>query len=1028
MKPDALIGHSIGEYVAATVAGALTLEDALRLVLVRGEWMAKASPGAMLAVPRDEQAVVASLEGKDLWLAAVNGPSRCVVAGRADAIDELKTRLAAAGIDAQLLRTSGAFHSGLMDHVIGPLTEAASSIRASAPRIPFISNVTGTWTTLAEVSDPGYWGRQLRQPVRFAAGVQQLLDAGNTVFLEAGPGQTLGAFVRGCAAGRDDLTVISSLRHAMESTSDDQRLASALARAWMSGASIDWQAYRGLERRSRVELPPYPFDRQRYWIEARQGAAVAGPSPNRQLVKNGDVDSWFSVPSWTRAPLGTGTPSSGETWLLFADAAGVTSALAASATARGVKVVTVSAGSSFAWHDSSNAVLNPALAADYDTLVGDLIARGLAPRRVVHLWNLDNTATSPESDSDFAATQQRGFYSLLALVQALARRRVTSPIDVTIVGDHLERVVDGDAVNAAKSPLLGLCLVVPQEYPHVRCGVVDLGPAGNADQSSLAGLLAAEVAAPSPGTTVAHRNGERLIKGHQPVPLAGANRPLLRDGGVYFITGGLGRVGLTIAGHLARAHRARFALVSRTGAQADQQQAAVDALRAFGAEVMVLSADVADEAQLRAAIASVARQFGSVNGVFHAAGVQRLAGLATLDAAESVEQFKAKIAGSRALQRALDGIDLDFVLLTSSLSSVLGGLGMGAYAAANRYLDGLADERASGPTRWISVNLDAWRFDDGATGTTLSDLAMTPLEAVSALTRILDEGAPNRVIVSTADLGARLTRYVTGSQDQPIQSSTEPLALHERPELATDYSRPADALEETISEVWQSLLGIDKIGRHDNFFELGGHSLLLVAMHAELNTRLGRDVAITDLFKFPTISLLSSHLERDGVIQPVAPAVVRRAAAPSEIDRNSVAVIGMAGRFPWRARPDGVLEQPPRRHRVDHAADRRGADRTRRAGRVVEFPGLRQGGQRHHRRRPVRRRVLRLYAARGRDHRSAASRVPRVRVGSARARGVRPRVVPGTHRRLRGRRAARLPGAPGRAGQAWLKRSGTLQT
>ena len=250
-----------------------------RLVLVRGEWMAKAAPGAMLAIPRDEQTVAAWLDHKDLWLAAVNGPSRCVVAGPPGAIDDLKTRLAAAGIEAQLLRTSGAFHSGLMDHVIGPLTEAASSIRPSAPRIPFISNVTGTWATLAQVSDPGTGAGSCGQPVRFAAGVQQLLDAGHTVFVEAGPGQTLGAFVRGCAPGRDDLTVISSLRHAMESTSDDERLASALARVWMSGASIDWQAYRGSERRLRVELPPYPFDRQRYWIEARQGATVAGPPP-----------------------------------------------------------------------------------------------------------------------------------------------------------------------------------------------------------------------------------------------------------------------------------------------------------------------------------------------------------------------------------------------------------------------------------------------------------------------------------------------------------------------------------------------------------------------------------------------------------------------------------------------------------------------------------------------------------------------------------------------------------------------------
>ena len=293
----------------------------------------------------------------------------------------------------------------------------------------------------------------------------------------------------------------------------------------------------------------------------------------------------------------------------------------------------------------------------------------------------------------------------------------------------------------------------------------------------------------------------------------------------------------------------------------------------------MFSADVADEPQLRDAIASATQQFGALNGVIHAAGVQRLTALGSLDIAASEDQFKAKVAGSRSLQRAVDGLDLDFVLLTSSLSSILGGLGMGAYAAANRFLDGLADERASGPTRWISVNLTRGDSTMGrrARVERAGDDAVRGGQRPCARS---GQGAPSRVIVSTADLGARLHRYVTGSQGDSTPASAEPLALHERPELATDYSRPADAMEETISEVWQSLLGIDKIGRHDNFFELGGHSLLLVAMHAELNARLGRDVAITDLFKFPTISLLSAHLERGGAMQPVAPAIVRRETTP----------------------------------------------------------------------------------------------------------------------------------------------------
>ncbi|HEX7185752.1 MAG TPA: amino acid adenylation domain-containing protein, partial [Thermoanaerobaculia bacterium] len=274
VAPAAMLGHSLGEYVAACLAGVLTLEDALRLVAVRGRLMQELPAGAMTAVALAEEEV-APLLGSELSVAAVNEPGRCVISGTIEAVEVLERRLAEEGKGFRRLHTSHAFHSSMMEPILGRFREEVVKVRLSPPRLPWISNLTGTWITPEEATDPEYWVRHLRQPVRFADGIATLL-AEDRILLEVGPGNALTTLARRQAAaigrGRD---VIASARHPKEKGEDPAVLLMALGRLFLAGLEVDWKRLYPGEHRRRVPLPTYPFERQRYWIGGR-GAVAAG--------------------------------------------------------------------------------------------------------------------------------------------------------------------------------------------------------------------------------------------------------------------------------------------------------------------------------------------------------------------------------------------------------------------------------------------------------------------------------------------------------------------------------------------------------------------------------------------------------------------------------------------------------------------------------------------------------------------------------------------------------------------------------
>jgi phthiocerol/phenolphthiocerol synthesis type-I polyketide synthase E len=724
VRPQAMIGHSIGEYVAACLAGVFGLEDGLALVAARGRLMQSMPSGSMLSVPLAE-ADVQSLLNDALTVATINGPSRCVVAGPTEAIVALEQQLAEEGIACRRLHTSHAFHSAMMDPILEPFGKEVRRVQLRAPQIPYVSNVSGAWITPAEATDPVYWAQHLRQAVRFSDGVSVLAQIPEQVLLEVGPGRTLRTLAQRHPDRPAEQVVLSSMRHPQDVMDDGAFLLQSMGQLWLTGVLIDWSAFYQGERRLRLSLPTYPFERKRYWIEPMEDSLAQSVS----LFKNPNIANWFYVPSWKRTmPPVQESQETESRWLLFGDGDGLSAKLAQQLRAQGYQVVTVLAGEEFTANGDMYTI-HPAHRDDYETLLTTLDERDQVPTHIVHLWNV---APLDASAADFTEKAlQRSFYSLLFLAQAIGAKSLSQNLQLAVLSSNMQKVASDEVVCPEKATLLGPCKVIPQEYPNIICRSVDivLPEAGSEQEAQLVEQLIAELKTSAPDSIIAYRGYDRLVQTYELAPLAelkGEGNCKLREGGVYLITGGLGGIGLTLAEHLAQTVQARLVLTSRSHfpePEAREQWLAthdpqdrtslrirtVQALEALGAEVMVVQADVTDRVRMEAGVRAACERFGTVHGVIHSAGLPG-AGVMQLKAEEiAASVLMPKVQGTRVLEAIFQDISLDFLVLCSSLASATGGLGQVDYCAANAFMDAFAHARnGRNGTMTVSVNWDAW--------------------------------------------------------------------------------------------------------------------------------------------------------------------------------------------------------------------------------------------------------------------------------------------------------------------------------
>lgn len=908
IEPQSMLGHSLGEYTAAALAEVMSIEDALRLIARRGRLMQATPAGSMLAVSQSANDISAWLNS-DLAIAAINSSDLCTIAGSPEAIRELEAELKAQGIACQSLRTSHAFHSALVEPAIEPFLAEIRKIKLNTPRIPFISCISGTWIQPAEALNPEYWARQMRLSVQFDAALTELLHDESRILLDAGPGQTLRRLAQRKFRRHAGHHVFAAMPPA--AAQGERRTAlSALGRLWELGVNVNWLAVR-LSRSQRVHLPTYPFDRNRYWIDPAISGRQAGEmrsdtSATSQDRKDPDLSKWFWVPSWRLVPPSLIKCSERGAWMVRCNEPVLGEEVCLLLEAAGETVIRVWNGRDFRRDDDFTYVIDPRLREHHERVWDSIQELDVSVGNIIDLTGIDASDFMQESPGDVQEALDRDrLEGYILSIQALIRRNDGRPYRAFFVTSHVVDVESIDRTNPAKTAVLAMSRTLHDEYENFHCRVIDVGPPSDLPQlRRTARQIVDEVRAESTPDVVAYRGINRWVRGFERAEMRSPlndSHPRSKDG-AYLILGGLGSVGLAVAEHLVLTAKVKLVLASRTALPSrvnwdkilnmDSNSIVAHRIRSvlsleeLGAQVETVAADITDFDQISSVIENVAVRFGAIRGIIHAAGVTSGPSAFCPWPKLNVEAFeiqsRAKLHGLRVLADVVHAKDVSYVLLMSSNSSIVGGLGFTAYAAANCSMNAFAERLAkqNERTRWISASWDHWpETRIAGLSSDLSDLygdlaeadvmkalelkyryAMARSEAQIALSYVLNFPHTGHIIVSTGNLKKRLSvRYAQPSVPNSFSQTGSDVSEVRipRPSLKNVFVAPRNELETTLAEVWEDFLGIDRIGVHDDFFELGGHSLLATKLVAEVRSKVGAELALAKLFEGPTVAQMA---------------------------------------------------------------------------------------------------------------------------------------------------------------------------
>ncbi|TWU57198.1 type I polyketide synthase [Rubripirellula reticaptiva] len=720
VQPTAMLGHSMGENTAAYMAGVMSFDDALQLIVLRGQLLEKVPPSGMMTVDRASEQVADHLCG-EVDIAVINGPSMCVVSGADEAMARFAVRMKAIGVETKRIPIRIAAHSRLLDDVLPEFRSFLQSISLHAPAIPFVSNRTGTWITDDEATSPEYWCEQLRRTVRFSSCIETLAQNESRVLLEAGPGKVLSAIVKQHPAVHASRTVLSSLRHPDQNVADEDYFLATLGSLWAAGFPVDLTNRMAEQLPSRIMLPTYAFEQDRYWVDATEDPDAAKVVKKPSLTRRDNLQHWFSVPSWEsfNAQADSLNVDSASKWLVFVDDAGVGDAAVEILRAASAQVTTVHVADVFQRTTASRYGIVPELgASEYRSLIDSLADDDRLPDHVLFMWPVTADQSFRPGSTFLMRTFEEGLYGLTYLIAALADRLGDVSCRITLTTCGAQSVHGETVAHPEKATALGPIEVAAREYPNLKTLAIDVDLGGHVrvDLAEASKAVIAQTLLPhdSGSQVLAIRNGNtyrRILMDSSAGDDRGTEN-LIRQRGTYLITGGLGGIGLQMAAMLARKN-ANLVLISRRGLDESdgKRTRQVETLRNAGACVMVCAADVADQWQMDSTVEQAIKQFGKIDGVLHAAGEIDDQLIATLSS-DSIERvLSAKVHGTRVLQSIFRESNLDFFLVCASTSTFLTPAGQTAYVAANHFLNAFTHSNPfpESNTHVIAINWGVWK-------------------------------------------------------------------------------------------------------------------------------------------------------------------------------------------------------------------------------------------------------------------------------------------------------------------------------
>ena len=895
--PVAVIGYSFGEYAAAVIAGIFTLKDALKVVIQRCQMIQTLTEGGMLSVPVNENmknliSEFARGEQKSKLDIAIDNEDTCVVSGDVRSIQMLERYLKKNKILCTRIATRYAAHSRMNESIIPKFRKCLNEITFHKPTMKYISAIKAAYMTEAEVCCSDYWIRHTCDTVFFVHAIKNCVDVKTNVFIEVGPGKELCMLLQRLGTEYQDKT-INLLRMRTQRVSDQYYITRQLAALWEKGIYFDPEKYHQGEKRGRISLPTYPFVEQKYWIEGNPYEMMSDSGLSQVQGKNYDISKWFYRSLWKESEISIEYEDKGQAvnYMVFVDEIGFIKQMMPQIAKNNDHIVYVSRGSRFVKESSNRYMVNPNLESDYEKLFQEVEQENLWPDKLLHCWHVTTNISEHESLlEDFERDMETGCLSLLYIAKNAAKR--IKRLRITIITNQSQQVVGDEEINPAKNTMLSHVLCIPQEYNFIHCKLIDIQyPISNRIVLQKLGMkLNKELQDNVDDMVVAYRGSSRLILNYEQYPIKEEKPeelPLVEEG-VYMITGGLGGIGSILANYLGEKYHAKLALLGRDGLPSrdqwnqilqtkDKEYKVAKRIKTVleieknGGTVLALKADVSDEEQLEQAIKDTEAQFGRIRGVIHAAGIIKGESMTSIEDMTPElfrTQFASKIYGTIHLYECFKEKKIDFCLLMSSISTVLGGLGYIAYTAANCYLNAFADYCSMHSlNRWISIDWSDWKYwNDGELdskiGQSIQEVSMLPQEGIQAFCRILSQKNYNRLSCSPGNLQERIAQWTTlGSMEKNQDKVSEADVYISRPNLMTEYRKATTVMECTLEKIWSNILMYEEIGVDDNFFELGGDSLKAIMVISNIRKKIGVNLSMNQFFDEPTIAQMAKYLE-----------------------------------------------------------------------------------------------------------------------------------------------------------------------
>ncbi|MDJ0687119.1 MAG: alpha/beta fold hydrolase [Xenococcaceae cyanobacterium MO_188.B32] len=863
IKPNIVMGHSVGEYVAATIAGIFSLEDGLKLIAERGRLMqALPQTGEMVAVFAELEIVakaIAPWENK-VSIAAINSPQSIVISGDKTALAQIVHNLESQEIKTKKLNVSHAFHSPLMQPILAEFKQIAEKINYSVPQIPIVSNVTGK-LVIEEITKAEYWGEHIIAPVQFASSMELLEQQKYNIFLEIGSKPILLGMGRQCLPKTEGLW-LPSLRPRKQ---DWQQIFSSLASLYVRGIDINWDNVEKDYSRQKVALPTYPFQRQSYWLEKTD--KVLSLESNSNSKANLVPDLYQIIWQQQVEKLPETNPKNANNYLIFADSQGVSDKIARKLEQQGNTCLLVYRGEEYRSLDDRSWSINHLQPEDIEKVFTEAEITANSLHQIIYLWSLNSTTEDLDRDWSINCA------GVLHLVQTLFKQNINAPIWlVTRENQAINNSLGQHSI--ASNSLWGLGQVIALEHPEYFGGLIDISNNPNREEiSNLINFInnkhKEDRLALRDDKVYVPRLEKFLDKSNQ-------NQLNIAPNSSYLITGGLGALGLQIAQWLAEKSAKHLILVGRSE-PSKQAQTIIDRLKEKGVQITIAQADVTNTQQIAKVIEECKT---SLKGIIHAAGILNDGFLQNQTWQKFSKVISPKVLGAWNLHQLSVDLPLDFFVLFSSVASLLGSPGQSNYAAANAGLDAIARYRQAQGLPALSINWGPWANTGMAVDKGVNRQGINLIEPRSGLA-ILEQllasdtqTIPAQVGVLSVDWNQiaqqfsylRQANYfanlITEEKETAFIQTNKPQKDVFAELLAISSEKREEYLIEYLKEVTARVLQIEKdnITVNDSLLDTGADSIMVMEVIDRLKGDLNLMLYPREFYERPRINSLAKYL------------------------------------------------------------------------------------------------------------------------------------------------------------------------